>query len=95
MTYFERVKIGYKWCPSPLVYTWKSLSDIPSALMLALIGIPLLLWVIVKLVLSPLRWLLEPLWFAFKFKDDESVWVNMKGVIEKSNSQSLAKHKNL
>lgn len=87
MNYLERVKIGYKWCPNPFVYTMKALSDIPSALTLAVIGVPLFIWVLIKLVLSPLRWVLEPLWFAFKLRGDESVWTNMKGIIDSSEKK--------
>lgn len=77
---FEKYRIWQKAIGSPIHMSFRELKNIG----VALFGVGLLLCSIVvaamKIVLSPLRWLVEPMKIIHDHKDDDQFWDNVKGV---------------
>ncbi|ELP5899898.1 hypothetical protein QTV49_001815 [Vibrio vulnificus] len=65
---------------TPLPLMIQSLKETINTLIVTLTSVSMLLWNTLWLVLSPVRWLVEPFWVAFSKKEDDIFWENMRSV---------------
>lgn len=80
MSYWKNVGVMFRLRMTPLPLMIQSLKEAINTLIVVLTSVLMLLWNTLWLVLSPIRWLVEPFWVAYSKKGDEVFWKNMRSV---------------
>lgn len=92
MSYWKNVGVMFRLRMTPLPLMIQSFKETINTLIVALTSVLMLFWNTIWLVLSPIRWLVEPFWMAYSKKDDDVFWKNMRSVT--SSNIKTKGHKN-
>lgn len=80
MSYWKNVGVMFRLRMTPLPLMIQSFKETINTLIVALTSVSMVLWNTLLLVLSPIRWLVEPFWVACSKKEDDIFWKNMRSV---------------
>ncbi|HHJ3076453.1 TPA: hypothetical protein ACPVZG_000243 [Vibrio parahaemolyticus] len=80
MSYWKNVGVMFRLRMTPLPLMIQSFKETINTLIVALTSVSMVLWNTLLLVLSPIRWLVEPFWVAYSKKEDDIFWKNMRSV---------------
>lgn len=83
MTYFQRVKLGFSWNKGIFSLIWKYLEEVFIGISALGLGVFSFLKAIFLLITSPLQFFFMPFWAAYKHRENDVFWDNVKKIVEK------------
>lgn len=87
MGYWFKVGVMFRFRKTPFPFLLHPLKLAMNSLVLLLSSFGAMIWGIACVLLSPIRWLVEPLWIAYSKKDDEVFWSNMISITERKKKR--------